>query len=87
MILVQPLSAPRAANALEVEQRCYLIIVAIFLAQGLLLAEPFVHGFDWLRVPRPDAQKGVLIRHSLPKHRVEVLINTSPGRLDRVTGG
>ena len=87
MILVQPLSAPRAANALEVEQRCYLIIVAIFLAQGLLLAEPFVHGFEWLRVPRPDAQKGVLIRHSLPKHRVEVLINTSPGRLDRVTGG
>ena len=44
MILVQPLSAPRAANALEVEQRCYLIIVAIFLAQAVSDCA-FVHGY------------------------------------------
>ena len=45
MILVQPPSAlARAANALEVEQRCYLIIVAIFLAQAVS-ACAFVHGY------------------------------------------
>ena len=86
MILVQPLSAPRAANALEVEQRCYLIIVAIFLAQAicgvsLLCMESGAH-LDCGALKKSLDPPSITDTESK-----EVLINTSPGRLDRVTGG
>ena len=55
---------------LSVEQRgedhSYLIIVAIFLAQGLFVAEPFVHGFGVIgRTSARCADKGVFIPTSL----------------------
>ena len=54
----------QSSQFLEVEQRCYFVIVAIFLAQAVV-AWPFVHGLIARRGPGVRRRYLVVIRHSL----------------------
>ena len=72
-----PARTSQSSQYLEVEQRCYLIIVAIFLAQAVL-AWPFVHGYCG------DAQLALSVERSLdpPSLLIRTHLDGNEGSLE-----